>query len=253
MTPALVQFGLGAFLIACRVGACLMLMPGFSSARIGMQFRALAVFALALALAPLLYDRVAAAVSPDQPAALLATIVGEVAAGGLIGLMARLQLLALHFAAGFLGGAIGLQGLPGQPMDDGDAVPALTTLLSMATVVVLFAAGIHIEILRATIDSYGVLPPGTALQPARMLRDLVRVMGESSLLGLRVAGPFAIYSIIVNLAIGLAGKFAPQVSLYFASLGLITMGGLFLLYLLAPAWIELFADGIGGWLRDLAG
>ena len=253
MTQALTQFGFAAFVIACRIGACIMLLPGFSSMRIGMQFRALAVLAIALALAPLLYDRVASGLPTDEPGSVLKIIAGELAAGSLIGLMARLQLLALHFAAGFMSGAIGLQGVPGQPMDDHEAAPALTTLLSMATIVMLFAAGFHIQVLRAVIESYRVLPTGEIMPPQLMLRDLMRVVSDSSLVGLRVAGPFAAYSIVVNLAIGLAGKFAPQVSLYFASLGLLTMGGLFLLYLLAPAWIAIFADSLESWLRAFGG
>ena len=224
-----------------------MLLPGFSSIRIAPQLRVLVAIAASLALTPLLYDRAALAKGLASSGLVLA-IVGEVAAGGLIGLMARLQLLGLHFAAGFVAGAIGLAGMPGMPMDDSDATPPLTTLISMAATLMLFAAGLHIEVLRAVVDSYRALPPGSDLDSRFMLRNLLRVTSDSSLLALRLAGPFAVYSIVVNLAIGFAGKFAPQVSLYFASLGILTMGGLFLLYLLAPAWLSLFADAYGGWL-----
>ena len=43
MNAALASLGpatvLAAFLIFCRIGACLMLMPGFSSARVPLQVR----------------------------------------------------------------------------------------------------------------------------------------------------------------------------------------------------------------------
>lgn len=251
MTPALQLAALTAFLVFCRIGACLMLLPGFSSARVAPQMRVLVAFAVALALTPILDVRAAPAADP-APARLLFILVGEIAVGGLLGLMARLQLLGLHFAAGFAAGAIGLQGMPGVPVDDSDATPALTTLISMAATLMLFAAGLHIEILRAIVESYRAIPPASAIDPRFMLRNLMQVTSDSMVLSLRLAGPFAVYSVTVNLAIGFAGKFAPQLSLYFASLGLVTMGGLMLLYLLAPAWLSLFADAYGGWLAALA-
>lgn len=250
MTPALQQAAFAAFLIFCRIGACLMMLPGFASVRIAPQLRVLLAFAVSLALTPLLYDGVAR-LAAEGTSNLFLVIAGETAAGGLIGLMARLQLLALHFAAGFAAGTIGLAGMPGMPMDDSDASPPLTTLVSMAATLMLFAAGLHLEVLRALVESYRALPPGASLDSRFMLRHLMQVTTDSSVLALRLAGPFAVYSIAVNLAIGFAGKFAPQVPLYFASLGVVTMGGLFLFYWLAPAWLSLFADAYGGWLMGL--
>jgi flagellar biosynthesis protein FliR len=43
-----------AFLAFCRIGGCLMLMPGFSSSRVPVHVRLFIAVALTLALAPLL-------------------------------------------------------------------------------------------------------------------------------------------------------------------------------------------------------
>ena len=45
---------LTAFILFCRVGGCLMLMPGFSSPRVPMMVRLFLCFAITLALVPFL-------------------------------------------------------------------------------------------------------------------------------------------------------------------------------------------------------
>ena len=45
------------FLLFCRIGGCLMLMPGFSSARVPPQVRLFIALAVTLALAPMLERR----------------------------------------------------------------------------------------------------------------------------------------------------------------------------------------------------
>ena len=52
--PGLQGFVFALFLIFCRIGTCLMLMPGFSSSRIPAQVRLFLSFAITLALSPII-------------------------------------------------------------------------------------------------------------------------------------------------------------------------------------------------------
>ena len=45
------------------------------------------------------------------------------------------------------------------------------------------------------------------------------------MLALRIASPFIIYSVIVNLAIGLTNKLTPTIPVYFISLPFVLFGG----------------------------
>ena len=88
---------IAAFLAFCRIGGCFLLMPGLSSARVPIQVRLfVAIAATGGAARP--------SVGPDlplrrsrNPAVLLPLIVSELLIGALIGLMARLYMLALQF------------------------------------------------------------------------------------------------------------------------------------------------------------
>ena len=61
------QVLLATFLIFCRIGTCLMLMPGFSSPRVPVRVRLFLAVAVTLALAPLLVTNVQAATPGDSP------------------------------------------------------------------------------------------------------------------------------------------------------------------------------------------
>ena len=84
----------------------------------------------------------------------------ETLIGAAIGLMARFFFLALQFAATAISNFIGLAGIPGIPLEEGDTGSPLATLVSSAAVMIIFAMGLHIELLSAIIDSYEVLKPG---------------------------------------------------------------------------------------------
>ena len=53
MIPVVSEAVFVGVLVLCRVGSCMMLLPGFGSQRIPMQFRALLAVAISLTLLPM--------------------------------------------------------------------------------------------------------------------------------------------------------------------------------------------------------
>jgi Bacterial export proteins, family 1 len=90
---------IGAFVLFCRIGGCLMLAPGFSNSQIPTQVRLFVALAITLTLTPLLLDRVPAAVTGDDPILTLKVIAVESLVGGMIGVLARMFYLALEALA----------------------------------------------------------------------------------------------------------------------------------------------------------
>ncbi len=248
--PALQDAVIVAVLVFCRVGGCLMFAPGFSSSRIPMQIRLFIAIAISLAVVPMLLALFASSLLPLTDARFFQLVLTESLTGVLLGLMGRCFLLATQFAATFIANVIGLAGIPGIPLEDAEGSTPLTSLLSMSTTMLLLASGAHIEMLRAVIDSYSAIPPRPTLEWDWLARNLTSALAETSLLALRLAAPFALYSILVNLAIGLAGKFTPQLQIYFIATGATLIGGLFILMLVAPDWLGLAAGAYWSWLRE---
>jgi flagellar biosynthetic protein FliR len=238
---------LHAFLIFCRIGACLMLMPGFSSPRVPVRLRLFIAVGVTLALAPFVLPAFAPFVAPG-PATLLRIIVSETMTGALIGLMARFFFLALQTIATAMATTAGLGQLPGLPIDEAEASAPFVTLITMTAVTLMFVTNQHAEVIRALAGSYTRIAPGTALDAQAGLIQIADRASETFYLALRIGSPFMIYGVIVNLAIGIMNKLTPQIPVYFISLPFVIAGGLFLLYFSGPETLRLFMTAFSAWL-----
>lgn len=240
---------LGIFLMFCRIGGCLLVAPGFSSPRIPVHIRLFGALALTAALSPLLSSELHQALQsvPEDERVLL--IPHETAIGVAIGLMARFFILALQFAATAVSNFIGLSGIPGIPLEEGDTGSPLATLVSSAAVMLFFVLGLHVELIKAVIESYQVLKPGDPLPVAALLANLVDVLGESWLLALRLSAPFLLYGVTVNFALGIGNRFAQQLSMYHATTGVVILGGFLLFYMVWIDWILAFTGAYAAWLQ----
>lgn len=248
MTLAIEQLAFSVFLLFCRIGGCMMFAPGLSSRRIPMPFRLLLAVALAAGLGALVADEMNASVAVLTAEERLAAIAGELASGAFIGLLARLFVLAVEFAATAAATAIGLFGIPGIPLDDTETGSPLATFAGLSAVALIVLTDLHAELIGAVIDSYRVLPLGAVIAGIDFEPDLLRTLSETTNLALRLAAPFLAYGIVVNSALGLANKFAPQVTVYHATSGLVMLGGLLLFWLVAPDWFGMFLENYAGWL-----
>ena len=239
---------LAVFLLFCRIGGCLLIAPGLSSPRVPVQVRLFVAFGLTAAVSPLLLPSMTEIIARMSPDRQMHMILGETLTGAAIGLMARLFFLSLQFAATAISNFIGLAGIPGIPLEEGDTGSPLATLVSSAATMLIFVAGLHIELLRAIIDSYDVLRPGLPLGIRSLTINLVDVLAETSMLALRLAAPFLVYGVIVNFALGMGNRFAQQLSVYHATTGVVILGGFLLLYAIWIDWILVFTSAYQSWL-----
>lgn len=236
------------FLIFCRVGSCLIFAPGFSNSHIPPNVRALLAAVLTFCLVPLLQESLSVQVAQMQPPAYIAAVIHEIAIGAFIGLLARLFLLSLQFAAAVSAGMIGLSGIPGASLEEAEAGSPLATIATMAATAVIFSLNLHVELLRAVIGTYDVLPLASFPSVQGTLNSMLEMLSQSFLLSLRLAAPFIAYGILSNFSIAMANRFAPQISFYHATSGAVILVGLIIFYLIWPNWIELFVDQYGAWL-----
>ena len=224
---ALADAGTHAF---ARVGACLTVMPGLGGARVSVRARLALALALAAALAPALPP----APLPNDAPALALALGGELAVGGALGSLARVHYAALRFAGSVAAASIGFQPLGGVRVEGAEPDGALTALLSLAALMVLFAADAHHLVVRALVETFERWPPGEGLVPRAGLTALTDALAAAWGTALSLAAPFLVYGLVVQLALGLVNKLAPAVPLYFVGLPVLIAGGLVLLALAAP-------------------
>ena len=239
---------IGAFVLFCRIGGCLMLAPGFSNAQIPAQIRLFVALAVTLTLTPLLLERVPSAALGDDPILTLKLIAVESLVGGMIGALARMFYFALETLAVAASTMLGFASPFGFQLEGDEPMAPLATLVSLAAIALLFAANLHWELLRGLVASYDVLPVGADFNARLALKQIADALAESFRLALRIASPYVIYALIVNLALALVNRLTPQVQVFFVATPFVVAGALVLLYFTIKPAMEAFISGFGAWL-----
>lgn len=226
-------------LVFCRIGACLMTLPGFSSQRIAMRLRLFLAIAASLLIAPLAREAVAPALTPHVSGQALA-ILRETATGATIGLVARFYILAFEMMASAMSTAIGLSAAFAPPVEGDHMAPAFAGVMTLVATMVFFAAGLDALAIRALVGSYVAFPPGAPFAAAVSLRLVLDTLQEASLVCLQLAAPILALSLAGNVVFGLLSRFMPQAPIYFVSTPLLIGVGLLLVFLAERPMYELF-------------
>jgi flagellar biosynthetic protein FliR len=241
---------LGAFVLFCRIGGCLMIAPGFSSAQIPPQVRLFVALAVTLTLTPLLLERVPSLALGDDPIITLKVVVVESFIGATIGFLARIFYLALEGLATGAATMLGFASPFGFEVESDETMAPLATLISFAAIALLFAVDLHWELLRGLVASYDVVPIGGDFNSRLALKQVADALGESFRLTLRIVSPYVMYALVVNLALALINRLTPQIQIFFVATPFVAAGGLVLLYFTIKPAIDAFLVGFGGWLHS---
>lgn len=238
---------LAAFLVFCRIGACLLVIPGFSSQRIGVQARLFIAVAVALSLTPILQDALLPLVTRGTPLDLARFIASESLKGVFIGLLGRFFFIALESVGMAIAMSVGLTANLGAPVDEEEPVPALVTLITLGATTLLFLTDQHWEVFKGLAASYDVMPAQEAFLPRVTLVQLTESAGRTFMIALRIGSPFLIFSIISNVALGIVNKLVPQVQVSFLASPFLIIGGFFIAYVTLKPSLALFSVAFGNW------
>ena len=241
---------LTAFVLFCRIGGCLMLMPGFSNPRIPFNVRLFIAFSVTMALMPLLLNEIDKTLSGIAPVALTRLIISETLIGALIGFLARIFFSALETLAGVIAMSIGLTSVLAVPSEENEPLPEITALITLVATALIFLTDLHWEVLRGLGASYSALPVSGLFDARFDLNKISECFTKTFLISLQISSPFIVYAFIINFAIGLAGKMTPQIPLYFITAPAIIAGGLLLFYVICEPFMQIFIAAFSTWLAS---
>lgn len=238
------------FLVFCRIGGCLMLMPGFGSPRIPVQVRLFLAVSVTLALAPILVPKVEGDLGQVSAPVIAQLIASETLLGATLGMMGRVFLLALQFMGTAAAMLIGFSGMADAPVDEAEPAPSLATLLTLTATVLVFVTGLHIEMLRAIVASYDVIKITDLFDPRFALSKVTDATSDAFFLVAQLVSPFLVYSLILNFLFGILNKLTPLIPVYFISAPFLLGGGLLILYFSFSEALRLFMMGFQTFLTS---
>jgi len=236
-----------AMLIFCRIGTCLMVMPGLSSARVPMKIRLFLGLALTLALFPLLEPYLRDANQSLALGNLLITMAAEMLIGASLGLVAQALFWGVQFVGNVIAMLMGFSGQPGLGILESRPEAPIANIIALMALAIFFATDMHMQIFQGLMISYQILPPAPTIQPQAALIDVVDALQLAFSMLLRMAAPFLLYAILVNFAAGLINKLTPNIPVYFISLPFVLAGGLALLYFLLPELGQFLSAEMPSW------
>ncbi|EYS91028.1 flagellar biosynthetic protein FliR [Bartonella bacilliformis str. Heidi Mejia] len=243
------QLVLLAMLVFARVGACLMLMPGVSSIRIPVQVRLFIAVSFSLIILPMVADFFKDFGEKPDFALFVRALCAEMLIGVTFGVIAHVYLWALQFMATIIAMSMGYSGQPGHNVIDSTPETQVAHLLVLVGVMLFFASDLHMFAIRGLLASYDVVSPVFIPNPEAALIDYRDALSKAFLTTLRIAAPFIVYAVLVNIAVGLVNKLTPNIPVYFISLPFVVAGGLFLLYFIMPEILNFFSLESQDWLR----
>ena len=231
-----------AFLVFCRVGAVMALMPGFGEQMVPARIRLVLTLAFTAVVGPAIVPQI----TPSDGAFLVPILV-EVTAGLAIGLGLRLFVMALQMAGMMIAQATSLAQLFGGMGPEPQ--PAIGHLLVSAGLALAVVSGLHVRAAELMILSYRILPPGRLPSPADMADWGLAEIARAFSLAFILAAPFTLAALIYNVALGVINRAMPQLMVSFVGAPALTLGGLILLAVVAPlalaVWLVEFNSFLG--------
>ena len=227
-------------LVFVRIGAAMMLLPGYAEPYVTPRLRLLLALMIALIVTPVVSSGLPA--MPASGIQLVLLILGESLIGIFFGTIGRLFLSALATAGMMIAYMSSMaNALTNDPSaaQQGSIAGSFLTLIAL---LMIFTLNLHHLMLSAVIDSYQLFIPGQ-VPPVGDLTDMVtRLVSRTFLLSFQIAAPFVAVAMIFYLGLGLLARLMPQMQVFFVAIPVQITIGLLVLMATLPTIVRWFVD-----------
>lgn len=226
------------FVVFCRVGAMLALLPGFGEQVLPVRIRLVGALAFTLVVAPAVADRI----GPLTPLwqAMPRMLATETVAGLCIGMALRIMLMALETTGAIIAQSVSLAQLFGAA--GAEPMTTVSRLLTVAALALMMLAGLPERAASMMILSYDTLPAGHFPEVDALRQWGVQQMASGFALAFTLSAPFVIAALLANIAMGAVNRAMPQLMVVMIGAPGMALGALVLIAIVVPL-------GLGLWMR----
>ena len=236
-------------LVFARVGAMVMLLPGFGETNIPVRVKLGIALLLTLIILPL--HRTAYQVDLSSMSSLAVLMVYEIIIGIVLGATARVTLSALQVAGSVIAQQMGLGFVTSVDPTQGQQGILIGNFLTMLGVTMLFATDSHHLVIAALNDSYQIFSPGETMASGDVASLATRAFAAAFRIGLQLSAPFLVFGLVFNIGLGVLARLMPQMQVYFVGVPLSIMAGFLVLAVVIAAMMGTFLDYFIGVMHDL--
>src|SRR2546429_6325641 len=236
-------------LVFARVGAMVMLMPGFGESNIPVRIKLAIALLLTLIILPL--HRAAYQVDLTSMSSLGVLMMHEIVIGIVLGATARVTLSALSVAGSVIAQQLGLGFVTSVDPTQGQQGLLIGNFLTLLGVTLLFATDSHHLVIAALNDSYAIFSPGETMASGDIASLATRAFAAAFKIGLQLSAPLLVFGPVFNIGLGVLARPMPQRQVYFVGVPLSIMAGFLVLAVVIAAMMGTFLDYFIGVMHDL--
>jgi flagellar biosynthetic protein FliR len=215
--------------VLARVGGLVTFAPFWAHKAATAKIRIILAAVLALALTPVLMNRIETPSAEIGPLTLI--LLGEILIGMVLGAVGRIVFSGFELAAHLVAAQMGFS-LAGTIDPSTQAqTTAFGTIAQMLGLMALLAADGHHWFLAATVKSFSTTAPGSFSFSPHLLDIFLRLSADALVVGVTLAAPAIIVLLAVEFALEFFGRTAPQFQVFILgfplkiSVGLWIIGG----------------------------
>ncbi|WP_147821267.1 flagellar biosynthetic protein FliR [Salidesulfovibrio onnuriiensis] len=237
---------LSFYLTLFRVSIVLFLLPFYGGRSIPTKIKAVLTLALSLALWPHL--SFPAEMFPQNPWEILIMLLGEAALGLTLGLMVRILFSAVQTGGHIIGFQMGFAMVNVVDPLTGVSEAVSAHFLYMCTMLTFLTLNGHLYLLQALSQSFEFVPPGQFMINSVIAAQVFTFSKQLFILAIKIAAPVMAAVFLVDLALALIAKAAPQMHVLVVGFPVkIAVGFLFLgsLFEILAVYVTDFIKGLG--------
>lgn len=231
-------------MIFARLSALVMLMPGIGDTTVPPRIRLAFAFLMTLMLLPVVAPNLPAV--PAGMGTMVAGLLKEVLIGLMIGTILRIFLMALSTAGEIISIQTTLSFAQTAAPGIAPGSSTVSTFLGLIGLTLIMSTGLHHLFLSAIVKSYTLFPFTRDLPVADSATLAVQTVADCFKLGVQLAAPLLVFSLVFNVAVGLVGRVMPQFQVFFVASPLMVILGLSILALslgvIGTVWLSRYRD-----------
>jgi flagellar biosynthetic protein FliR len=236
-------------LVFARMGAMVMLLPGFGESNIPARIKLGIALLLTLIILPL--HRADYHVDITSVTSLMVLMVHEIVIGIVLGATARVTLSALAVAGSVIAQQLGLGFVTAIDPTQGQQGQLIGNFLTILGMTLLFATDTHHLVLAALNESYKIFSPGALMPTGDVAALATHAFAEAFKIGLQLSAPFLVFGLVFNIGLGVLARLMPQMQVYFVGVPLSILAGFLIFAVVIAAMMGTYLEYFIGVMHQL--
>jgi flagellar biosynthesis protein FliR len=236
-------------LVFARIGAMVMLLPGFGETNIPARIKLSIALLLTLIILPL--HRTAYHVDMNSLTPLLVLMLHEIIVGIVLGATARVTLAALAVAGSVIAQQLGLGFVTAVDPTQGQQGLLIGNFLTVLGLTLLFATDSHYLVIAALSESYRIFSPGESLPSGDVAALATRAFAAAFKIGMQLSAPFLVFGLVFNIGLGVLARLMPAMQVYFVGVPLSIMVGFLIFAFVLTGMMGTYLNYFTGVMHEL--